>query len=102
MASFDPSVIGEIGGLAPNPAQAKMGAYKLADLINNEQLSKLATVKEKSQQADAAKVKQILAGSDISTPQGATKAAADLGRGGFVKDAAELMRVSQQAQSGAL
>lgn len=74
MASFDPSIISQIPDMAPNPIEAKAKAYTLKDLINQEQLGKMTLNREKAEQADLGKIKDVLSKSDISTFEGQTKA----------------------------
>ena len=99
---FDPSAISEISSMVPSVTQAKGAAYKLQDLIDQEQLDRLAATKEKGAQADVAKAKQVLSRQDISTPQGATRAAQELTKAGLPGQAMDMLRVSQQQQSAGL
>jgi hypothetical protein len=98
VSSFDPAVLGEIGNV--DPMAGKVAAYKLADLVDQEQLDRLSLTKERGAMADAETVKGVLARSDISTPEGVTKASAELTRAGQPKAASDLMRMGQERQLG--
>ncbi len=96
------ATLSDIGGSIPSQAESRGRAYKLADLMDTEQLDRLAATKEKRAQADSEAVREILKGEDISTPQGATKAATALQKGGYVDQAMGLLRTSQAQQAAGL
>lgn len=73
--SFDPSVISSIPDSQVNPTKAKGEAYTLASLVDNQQLDRMKLNSAKSEQADMAKIKDVLNKSDISTFEGQNKAA---------------------------
>lgn len=97
--AFDPSIISQIPDYAPNVMRQKEGAFKLADLINEQQVSALKLNAAKSTQADQAKAKSILKDADYSTPEGVTKTAEKLSRAGLPDQAMDFMKVMQGLQS---
>lgn len=97
--AFDPSIISQIPDFAPNPMRQKENAYKLADLIDTQQLDRLKLNSAKSAQADQAKAKSILKDADYSTPEGVTKTAEKLSRAGLADQAMDFMKVMQELQS---
>lgn len=98
--AFDPSIISQIPDSAPNPVRQKETAFRLADLIDQEQLSRLKLNAAKSGQQDTEKAKSILKDADYSTPQGVTKTAEKLSRAGLPDQAMDFMKVMQQLQQG--
>jgi hypothetical protein len=99
---FDPSVISQIPDSAPNPIAAKAEGFKLADLINTEQLNQLRLNQVKTEQGDQLKMKDILSREDLSTPQGISKAASALTKAGLPEQGMKLMGTAQQYQTGAV
>jgi hypothetical protein len=98
--AFDPSIISQIPDMAPNPMAAKANAFKLADLIDSEQLNRLQLNAAKTGQADAAEVKEIMKGADYSTPQGITRTAEKLSKAGHADEAMKFMGTMQKFQTG--
>lgn len=99
---FDPSVIGNIPDSAPNPVGAMAQGFKLADLVNTEQLDRLRVNQVKTEQDESLKMKELLKTEDLSTPQGITKAAQKLTSSGLAEKGMKLMFLAQQYQTGAI
>lgn len=102
MAQFDPSIISQIPDFAPNPIKAKEEAYKLSDLMDSNTLNKMKLSEVKQQTQEQEKYKQILKGSDLSTDEGATKAAEKLTQAGLPDYATKFMKERQAIKGGAL
>lgn len=102
MAAFDPSVISAIPDMAPNPVKAKVDAYKLSDLMDTNTLNKMKLTDLKQQQQDEQKYKAILKSSDVSTDEGATKAAEKMTQDGIPQLGMKFLKDRQAIQSGAL
>lgn len=67
MADFDPSVLRDIGSDAvPDVAAAQGRALTLADLYDQNKLSKIKVKEAQDQQSDMTYAKQILAGRDLT------------------------------------
>lgn len=98
--AFDPTILSQIPDGAPNPIRQKETAFKLADLIDQQQLSRLKLNTAKAGQIDAAKAKDILKGADYSTPEGVTKTAEKLSRAGLPDQAMDFMKIMQGLQQG--
>lgn len=98
--AFDPSVIGNIPDSAPNPVGAMSQGFKLADLVNTEQLDKLRLNQIKTEQDEAMQMKEVLKKQDLSTPQGITKAAQALTSAGLPQQGMKLMSTAQEYQTG--
>jgi len=96
------ATLSDIGGSIPSQAESKARAYKVADLIDTEQLDRLAATKEKRAQADTEQARAILQNEDVSTPEGATKAAQSLQKAGLPDQAMGLLRFSQSQQAAGL
>lgn len=97
--AFDPSIISQIPDFAPNPMRQKENAYRLADLIDTQQLNRLKLNSAKATQVDQEKTKTILKDADYSTPEGVTKTAEKLSRAGLSDQAMDFMKVMQGLQS---
>lgn len=100
--AFDPSVISQIPDFAPNPIKAKEEAYKISDLMDTNTLNKMKLGEVKQQEQEQQKYKQILKGSDLSTDEGATKAAEKLTQAGLPDQAMKFMKDRQAVKGGAL
>lgn len=102
MASFDPSVIASIPDFAGNPLEARGKAYKLADMMTQEQSNKLTLASQKQQQQDEQKKRDILKNfkGDIGTPEGQIALAQQYGKEGMSSSAKEALMLGgeQQAQ----
>jgi hypothetical protein len=98
--AFDPSIISQIPDYAPDPAGARAQGFKLADLVNTEQLNKLRVNQVQTEQNEQMQMKEILKKEDLSTPQGITKAAQSLTRAGLPQQGMKLMGTAQQYQTG--
>lgn len=96
--AFDPSVISQIPEGAPNVIRQQESAYRLADLIDTEQLNRLKLNTAKTAASDQAKAKEILKSANYSTPEGVTKTAEKLSRAGLADQAMDFMKVMQDLQ----
>lgn len=74
-ASFDASVLSDIGGYGPNPVKAQEDAYTLANAAQGYQSNALDLQARKRQASDEAAAREALKGQDLSTFEGQTKAA---------------------------
>ncbi len=72
--AFDASVISQIGSNTPDVTGSEAKAYTLADMIDHNQLNKLALSETKQKASDTDQVRKILKGSDLSTYEGKLKA----------------------------
>jgi hypothetical protein len=97
--AFDPSVIGSIGDTQADIPGSIGKAMQLRDMSDRNQLNTLQLNAAKEEAGDSAKVKNILKGSDYTTPQGLAKTAAAVNRVS-PKAAMDLMKQGQQYQSG--
>jgi hypothetical protein len=98
--AFDPSVISQIPDSGPNPVEARAQGFKLADLINTEQLNKLRLNQVQTEQSDQLKMKETLKPFDLSKPEEITKAAQALSKAGLPQQAMKLMGTAQEYQTG--
>lgn len=102
MAQFDPSVISSIPDTTGNPIKAKADAYSLSNLMDTNTLNKMKLTDAKQQEQEQEQYKSILKGSDLSTDEGATKAAEKLTQAGLPDQAMNFMKQRQAIKSGAL
>jgi hypothetical protein len=100
VASFDPSVIADIGGNQPDVAGSIAKGYTLKDLMNENQLTTLKLNSEKRAQSDQEAVRSILSQSDLTTDKGVTEASAKLTQAGQPDAAMKVRSYAQQYQSG--
>lgn len=100
MASFDPSVISQIPDMAGNPQEARAKAFKLADLMTQEQSNRILLADQKQQQADQAKAKEIYQkhGDKVGTTEGNLALAGDLAKAGLVKQSREAYQFGSEQQ----
>lgn len=99
MASFDPSIISQIPDMAGNPYEARLKAYKLADLMTQEQSNKLTLAHQKEQEDEYQKTKEIMKGADLSTNEGRVALSQKLSQAGLAKPAMEALTFSGEQQS---
>jgi len=97
--SFDPSVIGDIGGYGGDPLGAEMKGITIKDAMDREQLNSLQLGAAKQQAGEDSKVKSILQASKYDTPQGLADTAEKVNRVS-PKAAMDLLKTGQQYQSG--
>lgn len=98
MASFDPSIISQIPDYAGNPVEARAKAFKLEDMIQENQLRKYQLAQAKQGQQDEQTLRGILSKNDITTPEGRTAAASAAGKAGLTKPAMDIMKYSADQQ----
>lgn len=100
--AFDPSVISSIPDTTGNPVKAKEDAYTLSNMMDTNTLNKMKLSDAKQQQAEEELYKSILKGSDLSTDEGASKAAEKLTHAGLPEQSMRFMKERQAIKSGAL
>ena len=97
--AYDPTLLASIGDSQYTPADDMAKAATLKDMLDRNQLSSLQLNSAKADAADSAKVKDILKGSDYTTPEGLSRTAAAVNRVS-PKAAMDLLKTGQQYQSG--
>src|SRR5579885_1397919 len=100
MAGFDPSVISQIPDGAPDFAAAKAKGIQLADMVDQNQMRKLALKEERQNFGDQQKAREILKDASYSTPEGVTQTAEKLTRAGLGNQAMDFMKLANTHLSG--
>jgi hypothetical protein len=102
MAQFDPTVIADIGRNTPDIPAAMEKGVRLKDMIDQSQLDTLKINSAKSEARDAQTFKDIMKGSDYSTPEGLHATQEKLTKAGLVDQAMNLKTYAQKSVSGEL
>jgi len=97
--AFDPSIISAIPDYAGNPVQAQEKALTIKDMMNRNQLNQLQLGAAQKEAREQSQVDDILKKSDVSTPEGLAKAAADVNRVS-PRASRDILKWGQQYQSG--
>jgi hypothetical protein len=97
--SFDPSVIGDIGGYGGDPIGAIAKGISIKDAMDREQLNSLQLHSAKQEAQESQQVKSILQDSKYDTPQGLSETAEKVNRVS-PRAAMDLLKTGQQYQSG--
>lgn len=94
----DASIISEIPSLSGDPASSVAKVYTLKGMVDENQLNQLKLGEAKQTADDDQKTRQILAKSNISTPEGLMKASESLNKAGLAGPAMDLLKTAQQGQ----
>lgn len=97
--SFDPSVIGDIGGMGGDPVGSVLKGVSIKDAIDREQLNQLQLGAAKQEAGENQQVKSILQNSKYDTPEGLSATAEKVNRVS-PRAAMDLLKTGQQYQSG--
>lgn len=99
MASFDPSIISQIPDYAGNPLEARSKAFKLADLMTQQQSNKLVLESQKQGQEEEKQAKAIWKISDPTTQEGRVAMAQKFANAGLGKYAMQSLQFSGEQQA---
>jgi hypothetical protein len=98
--AFDPSIISQIGTMGGDPVGAKMKAFQLKDMVDQNTLNALKLRAAKKEEEQSNTLEQLSKSYDIAKSEDRAKMASELGKRGQPELGMKVMKLGQDLDSG--